>query len=172
MGAFENLAGQRFGRLLVISRSEMHSRHIFWDCRCDCGQFVTTRACYLKSAVTRSCGCLKKELQGARIKEARFTHGHSNLNGKPSPTYSTWRAMRKRCSPVKNKNSKHYYERGIRVCERWSSFTNFLNDMGDRPPGKTIDRIDVNGNYQPGNCRWATASEQERNKRKNLVSAS
>ena len=89
-------------------------------------------------------------------------HGHF-VNNKPSSTYSTWRAMRYRCSNPKN---THYYQKGIRVCERWDSFINFLEDMGERPKGMTIDRIDNTKGYSPENCIWSSITQQNNNKKK------
>ena len=104
----------------------------------------------------------------------RATHGHSAspANGRrASTTYNTWRAMIVRCSDPLCRNYRRYGARGITVCERWGLFGNFLADMGERPRGTTLDRIDSNGNYEPGNCRWATAKEQARNRQSNRLLA-
>jgi hypothetical protein len=101
------------------------------------------------------------------------THSHSRAhNGGPTPTYRSWQAMRQRCTNPTNASWAHYGGRGITVCERWQdSFESFLADMGERPTGRTLDRVDVDGNYEPGNCRWATPLEQARNKRPRTAAA-
>lgn len=93
----------------------------------------------------------------------RDQHGHARQK---SPTYQTWMSMRRRCSDPTNKSWKYYGARGVRVCDRWAEFANFLADMGERPDGKTLDRIDPDGDYEPSNCRWATPLEQRHNQRR------
>ena len=97
----------------------------------------------------------------------KFKHGHSRNNSDRTPTYHSWYAMKRRCSSVNYYNYHNYGGRGIKVCERWNDFKNFLEDMGERVSGTTLDRIDVNGNYEPGNCRWADAKTQRANKQYN-----
>lgn len=157
------MIGQRFTRLTVVSEApQKHGRR--WFCLCDCGGEKIAHQSNLKRGLTRSCGCLRRETTVART----TTHGHSRKRNW-NPTYSSWAAMVDRCRSEDRDNSPHYRDRGIKVCERWHRFENFLADMGERPDGRTLDRIDVDGNYEPDNCRWATRSEQMRNKRTNLI---
>ncbi len=94
-----------------------------------------------------------------------YKHGHSSRNSKLNPTYRSWQAMKERCQNPNNPRFKDWGGRGIKVCERWQDFVNFLEDMGEKPEGLTLDRVDNNGNYELGNCRWATWKEQIQNRR-------
>ena len=152
--------GDRYGRLLVEARegSDKFGNRL-WRCRCDCGKTVRVSSTRLAKGDTLSCGCYARDMVIARSTK----HG---LHG--TPEYRSWQAMQSRCTNPKMHNFMRYGGRGITVCDRWcgeQGFATFLADMGERPEGTTIDRVDVNGNYEPGNCRWATPKEQRANQR-------
>jgi hypothetical protein len=156
--------GARFGRL-VLAEIFTDGRKIRWRCRCDCGRLVTCVPNNLTGGNAKSCGCLKKDATAARNRRLA-THGHSRT-GQLTPTFKVWSSMHGRCKYSCVNAYKDYGGRGIRVCDRWSGpngFASFLADMGERPTGMQIDRIDCNGDYEPGNCRWETPKVQARNK--------
>ena len=154
-----DLTGQHFGRLTVEGYSHTNgARKAYWKCRCDCGGEIVAQSQKLRDGRALSCGCLRGQSPGSR----RTVHG-----GVGTPTTSHGRLRRARCF---NPNSDHYAEyggAGITTCDRWKdSFAAFLDDMGERPEGKTLDRFpNRTGNYEPGNCRWATPLEQARNRK-------
>lgn len=163
---FVDISGQKFGRLSAV-QPVRNNKKIKWQCLCDCGKECLVDGVKLRNSETKSCGCLQKELQSQRITKINFKHGH-NKKGQQTSTYRSWISMLHRCRGKNYSDFYRYGGRGITVCERWSKFENFLIDMGERPNGKTLDRINVNGNYEPNNCRWATLSEQQRNKQCHL----
>ena len=154
-----NLLGQKFGRLTVMSKTnERKNKGVVWLCECECKSVVRATTIHLTSGWVKSCGCLRVD-NGA----SQFTkHGMYR-----TPTNITWMDMLQRCENPNAKNFKYYGKRGISVCQDWHNFENFIRDMGNRPSGRTLDRINNDGNYEKENCRWATSKEQSQNQRHN-----
>lgn len=159
---FEDLTGQRFGRLVALRKYEIPSKTTRWVCQCDCGNTTRSFKTALKNGVSQSCGCLRSELSSARAKTGNIRRSHG-MTG--SPEYGIWCTMRNRCEDPAVEKYSQYGGRGIKVCGRWQKFENFIADMGERPSTKhSIERINNDGDYEPSNCRWATAQEQSYNK--------
>ena len=160
------MRGKSFGRLTVLSRAKSKPNgDAVWVCKCSCGKELSVLGRGLRSGASLSCGCLRIE----NAIKVSTKHGHAS-SGKNTREYKSWAAMRVRCGNPSHRNFKDYGGRGIKVCERWAdSFENFLADMGQRPPRHSLDRINVNGGYEPDNCRWADAKTQANNTRRNLV---
>ena len=156
-----DLKGKKFGRLLVLSEAESNKRgSAKWLCQCECGTQKVVDGGNLRRGLTRSCGCLQKEITSA----CNRTHGMAL-----TPTYQVWKDMQNRCNKPDNRGYKDYGGRGITVYPQWDKFENFYADMGERPDGLQIERRDNNKGYSPENCNWVTAQEQQRNKRNNRV---
>lgn len=156
MSARRDLRGQTFGRLTVVNEAEPIGGRTAWRCTCECGNEKVTRRDHLTSGDTISCGCAPRAV-------AVLKHGQAD-----TPLYKRWSGMIGRTSRPNNSDFRHYGGRGISVCERWREFENFAADMGPTfRPELTLDRIDNDRGYEPGNCRWATRAEQNRNQRRN-----
>lgn len=156
-----DMASLRYGRLIVVSRSANQGTRATWLCRCDCGQSVVVTGRDLRVGSTASCGCLAIDVTRSRA----TTHGHT-ASKVVSPEYRVWSSMLSRC-----KDHPNYAGRGIKVCDRWLIFENFLADMGPRPvsPRHTIERENNDGDYEKKNCSWQTYAVQQRNKRTNVT---
>lgn len=165
MAKFNDISGLKFNRLTVVSRAESLFSGIKpitrWNCLCDCGNEVIVHGSKIRSGHTKSCGC-QKEITD-KIKRDHRTG---------TPEYDVWSQMIQRCKNSNCASFPEYGGRGIKVCTRWMDFENFIHDMGRRPASgvrMTIERVDVNGDYEPKNCIWASYKQQNRNYRRNYV---
>ena len=151
-----NLIGVRFGRLVVQNREGVthHGQQAKWRCLCDCGKETVSFSGNLRTGHSTSCGCRSKE----HLRKINLRHGHGS--GNKTPEYRSWLAMKSRCNRKEDIAYHRYGGRGIQVCSQWSKFENFLADLGPRPEGKVLGRIDGNGNYEPTNCQWQTWEQQ------------
>ena len=151
--------GVKFGRLTTMARGPKYTMF----CRCECGAITNPAANDLKNGLTKSCGCLQREATAAANAINKTTHGMAH-----SPTYVSWAAMKERCLNPNHHAAHNYSARGITMDAEWCSFEKFRADMGDRPEGTTLDRIDNNAGYKADNCRWASKKDQGNNTRRNV----
>lgn len=164
-----DLTGLRFDRWVVIKNSGRKSKSgsVLWRCRCDCGAFGIVRTDQLNCGASKSCGC--------KSRDDHTSHGHTRLQNNSifgsriTPTYRSWSSMVSRCENPKNPDYKRYGGAGIKVCKRWIRFENFLEDMGNRPNGRTLNRKNNLKGYSKANCSWATSKEQANNRRTNRI---
>jgi len=160
MGRHIDITGQKFGRLTTIKRIKNDGLAASYLCQCECGKYVPVRAVCLTSGRSKSCGCLKVDVQ----RERQTKHGYTKMGAIITPTYSSWRCMKSRCS-----RNKNYISKGITICEEWKTFDNFLRDMGKRPEGMTLERIDNSKGYYKENCIWTTRKKQANNRSTNVI---
>ena len=156
-----DLTGKKFGRWIVKGFSHKNGKMFYWSCLCDCGKERAVFGGDLKRGGSRSCGCLQKE----EVSDRFTSHGMAR-----HPAYRSWQHMKNRCGNPTDDGYKDYGGRGIKICNEWLEFDGFWSDMGSTwEKGLSIDRIDVDGNYEPSNCRWATSKQQGNNRRTNQL---
>lgn len=164
-----DVTGHRYGRLTAQHRVPSEGRRTIWRFHCDCGTVMDVDVSRVRSGIAQSCGCYRAEMTASRS----LKHGHSvgaAKGVKQSRTLKSYQHAKQRCTNPRNPKFPYYGGRGISMCETWTAdFRNFLADMGECPPNKTLDRINPHGNYEPGNCRWATSSEQARTRTDNVI---
>lgn len=168
MPAFIDLTGKKFGRLTVVSRGP-NAKHNMprWHCRCECGNETLSWGQSLRDGYAQSCGCLSDEINTERARLLNYRHGEAG-KGRTS-IYRIWCGVMGRCLNPSHGAYKKYGAKGITICERWKTYGNFRDDMGEKPtPKHTLDRIDGTKGYEPGNCRWATMKEQNNNRIDNV----
>lgn len=164
MSAFKDIVGERFGRLVVVGPYKRKGGMTYWLCACDCGsnpKYISLSA--LRSGNTKSCECFHRETAALNAKKSCTTHGKCG-----SKIYACWSAMIERCNNPKNPQYRYYGARGIKVIKSWLKFENFYRDMGDPPPGMTLERVDNNGNYYKKNCTWVSMVQQCNNRRNSI----
>ena len=161
MGHFVDISGEVFGRLTAhkVVRRNKHNQ-LIWSCTCECGTETEALAFLLRRGEKQSCGCLHREITAS----INRTHGKTRTK-----IYAIWRSMMQRCYDNNSHAYDRYGKRGIEVCDRWKKFENFYADMGDKPQGMSLERIDNNGNYEPSNVIWASDKAQANNRRSNVI---
>lgn len=167
MAIIKNRVGEKFGLLTCVS-IKRHDGTTYFDCQCECGKTATLRASNVVSGATKSCGCWVKKYPQKKPWLSKINKLRSTHNMTQTRSYNIWRGMKQRCLNDNDKDFKNYGGRGIRVCDRWMKFENFLSDMGEAPKGLQLDRIDFNGDYCKQNCRWTNTSVQGNNRRTNV----
>lgn len=168
----KDLTGQRFGRLVVVEKLPSKNKRCWWRCKCDCGNFKDVPTTYLTLGNTRSCGCLAKEnsIKYGKINNKKAIQAHTSHKLSHTKEYGVWKAMIYRVTNPNDPNYHNYGGRGIKICKEWEDVKNFYEwcCKSGYKEGLELDRIDVNGNYEPSNCKWATRKEQCNNMRRNI----